>query len=116
MLVQHLPDGACGKPQLVETQQLALETFGTQMAPPAHLQEKGFVFWLDFALAQLVGAATLRVQPRFSLELVATPPLEQCNFGDATTSTGQGCILALLVMLHPAQPRYKAVPRSMVVD
>ena len=89
MTIQYLPDGASGKAQLMKTQQLALQTFGTQMSPAAHIQDEGLVLWHDFALTQLMGTTALRVQSRFSLDLVTPPPLEQSGFGDAATPTTQ---------------------------
>ena len=50
-------DGASGKAQLMKTQQLSLQTFGTQMSPAAHIQDEGLVLWHDFALTQLCAHA-----------------------------------------------------------
>lgn len=100
--MQHLPDRARGKAQLMEAQQLARKTFRPQVAPAAHLQDEDFLLWSDLALAQLVGTPALRVQSGFSLVLVATPSLEQSRFADATPATSQGGVLSPLVMLHPA--------------
>ena len=55
--MQYLPDGASGKTQLMKAQQLALKTFGTQVALAAHIQDEGLVLWRDFALAQLCARA-----------------------------------------------------------
>jgi hypothetical protein len=77
------------------------------VAPAAQAQNEGFMLWCDLALAQFVGAAALRVQPRFTLHLVASPPLEKRRLADAATTTTQSCVLALFVMLHPAQTRFE---------
>jgi hypothetical protein len=43
MAMEHFPDGACRKVQVMQAQQLALKAFGTQMARAAHFQEEGFM-------------------------------------------------------------------------
>jgi hypothetical protein len=41
------------------------------------------------------------------VELVTPPPFEQGGFGNTATPTGQSRILALFVMLYPAQTRFE---------
>jgi hypothetical protein len=107
MSVQHLPDGARGKAQLVEAQQLALQSFGAELARAAEVKDQRLLFGSDFARRQMVRASAVRVQAYLTVFLVALPPLTQSRLRDAATSTGQIGVLRSLIHLHPAQARFK---------